>query len=149
MGNAGREVPDVAWVHVVNEVAPLGVNGGDAAAAGEHVAPFGLLVPVHLADTSGLEAHVHGGHFGGDRQLTHCYLTRPAARAYSVPGGRVGEFQVGNGAGIGFRRGEQVWVLAFHGNVTRPQDRCAPGSPNRLPASVSYRLFFGLDTHVG
>src|SRR6476660_9738474 len=80
VGDTGREVPDVARADVVNEVAPLGVNRGDAATAGEHVAPFGLLVPVHLTDTSGLEAHVQTGHFGGDRQLTHCYLTRPAAR---------------------------------------------------------------------
>src|SRR6478752_5500981 len=106
VGDTGREVPDVARADVVNEVAPLGVNGGDTAAAGEHVAPFGLLVPVQLADTSGLEAHVHAGHFGGDRQLTHCYLTRPSARGYSVPGGRIGEFEVGNGTGVGFRRGQ-------------------------------------------
>ncbi len=121
-------------------------------AAGEHVGPLGLLVPVQLADPTGLQPHVDAGHLRGDRQLAHRHLARPAAGAKAVARGGEGELEVGNGAGVGIRRGEQVGVLALQGNVTRPQDRRAPGSPNWLSVSVRYCLFSfvtDLDTHVG
>ena len=69
----GREVPQVADADVVDEVAPFLVNGGDAGPAGEHVRPLGLLVPVHLANTAGFEAHVHAGELvamGSSRTVT-------------------------------------------------------------------------------
>ena len=103
MGNAAGKIPEIARSHILHEAAALRVDGGNSRFSIDHVCPFGGNMPVQLADTSGLETHVHAGHFGGDRQLTHCYFTRPAARGYSVPGGGVGEFEVGNGAGVGFR----------------------------------------------
>jgi hypothetical protein len=64
--NAGREVPQVALADVGDEVATLLVDGRQARAAGEHERPLGLLVPVQLADSARLQAHVHAGELGRD-----------------------------------------------------------------------------------
>jgi hypothetical protein len=53
---------------VVDEVAPLLIDGGDPGTAGEHVGPLALLVPVQLADAAGLETHVDAGRRLGDRR---------------------------------------------------------------------------------
>src|SRR5215218_1672502 len=113
VGDASREVPQVADANVVDEVAPLRVNGGDTSVSGEHEGPLGLLVPVQLADPPGLQAHVHPGHLCSDGQLAHRHLARPAAREQAVPGGGEGKLEVGDRPGVGVGRGQQVGVLAL------------------------------------
>src|SRR5262249_58536676 len=78
---SGREVPQIALPNVVDEVAPVLVDGGDAGRAGDHVGPLRLRVPVHLAHTAGvagIEAHVHPGDGGRARELAHGDLAAPA-----------------------------------------------------------------------
>ncbi len=136
VGNHRREVPQVTLAHVVDEGASLLVDGGDAAAAGEHVRPLGLLVPVQLADAPGLQAHVDPGELGGDRQLAHRHLARPAARDEAVARGGEGELEVGDRAGVGIGGGQQVRILALQGHVVRPQNRRAQAILDRLRQAV-------------
>ncbi len=119
---AGGEVPQVADPHVVDEVRPILVDGGDTAAAGEHVGPLRLLVPVQLTDAAGLEAHVDPGKLGGDGQLPIRHLARPAAGEDTIAGGGEGELEIRNGAVVGLRRGQQVGVLPLQRDVVRSQD---------------------------
>lgn len=58
MRNGGGKIPQIAHADIVDKGASLFVDGGDAGAAGEHVGPFRFLVPMHLANRAGLEAHV-------------------------------------------------------------------------------------------
>src|SRR4051794_18224800 len=88
MRDAGREVPDVALGDVVDEAASVLVDRREARAAGQHVAPLGLLVPVHLAHAAGLEAHVDAGEVLGDRQFTHGDLARLPGAAEAPRGSR-------------------------------------------------------------
>ncbi len=121
-----REVPQVALADVVDEGASLFVDGGDAGTPGEHVCPFGLLVPVHLTDTTGFQAHVDPGKFRGDRQLAHRHLARPATRDEAVARGGEGELEVRDRAVVGIGGGQQVGVLALGSRA--PRARCAgPG----------------------
>src|SRR6266480_1411722 len=47
--NPRREKPEIADADIVDEVAPLRVDGGNAGGAVKHVRPLGGLVPMHLA----------------------------------------------------------------------------------------------------
>jgi len=79
MRNYSREIPQIAGADIVDEGASLFVDGRNARMPGEHVGPFGLLVPMHLADAAGIESHIHAGELGCNRQLTHRHLARPGA----------------------------------------------------------------------
>ncbi len=116
---ARREIPQVADAEVVHEAAALGIDDGDARVAVEHVGPLGFLVPMHLADGAGVEAHVDAGHVGRHRQLAHGDLARPAAALQTHV--RVGEreAQVRQDAGVGLRRNEEVGVLRIDGDIAR------------------------------
>jgi hypothetical protein len=46
----GWEIPQIPGGDVIDEQAPLLIHDADATAAGDHVGPLGLLVPVKLAD---------------------------------------------------------------------------------------------------
>ena len=50
----GREVPQVADPDVVDEQPALLIEDADTTAAGDHVGPLGLLVPVQFADPPGV-----------------------------------------------------------------------------------------------
>ena len=59
MRNTGREIPQIADAHVINEIPTLRVDCRDARRAVKHVGPFRRFVPVQLAYGSGIQAHVH------------------------------------------------------------------------------------------
>ena len=129
---AGREVPQVADPEVVHEAAAFRIDDGDARVAVQHVRPLGFLVPMHLADGAGVEAHVDAGHVGRDRQLAHGDLARPAAALQAHV--RVGEreAQVRQDAGIRLRRNEQVGVLRIDRHVARARVAAAAARTLRL-----------------
>jgi hypothetical protein len=117
--NARREIPEIADPHVIDEVSPFGVDGGDAGLAVKHVGPLGGLVPMHLTHTAGIEPHVHTGDILGNAELARGHLTGPAARLQ--PHVRVGEreAQIRQRAVIGRGRDEQVGVLPVPHDVAR------------------------------
>src|SRR2546425_10645085 len=77
--DAGPEVPEVAFAHIVLEGATVLVNGGDPGPALEHVSPLGRLVPVQFPDAASLEPHADAGDLGGDGEFPCRRLTAPAA----------------------------------------------------------------------
>lgn len=79
MRYAAREVPQVALFEVIDEVAAFVVQGGDAHGAVEDIGPFGLLVPVQLADDALAQAHVDAGQFIGCWQFANGGLAGPAS----------------------------------------------------------------------
>src|SRR5271170_8193506 len=79
MGDAAGKIPEIADADVVDEIAPPGVDRGDAGRPVKHVGPFRLLVPVKLADAAGIEPHVHAGYRFRHAKLTCGDLARPAA----------------------------------------------------------------------
>ena len=109
---------------------PCCVDGGDARAAGEHVGPLGLLVPVHLADAARLEAHVDPGELGGDRQLAHRDLARPAAGQQPVVRGGEGELEVRDRAGVGGGGASRSGFSRSSGTLRGP--RMGAPSPLRM-----------------
>src|SRR2546430_10088597 len=78
--NPRREKPEIADADIVDEVAPLRVDGGDPGGAVKHVRPLGGLVPMHLAHATSVEPHIHAGDSFGDAEVARRHLTRPAAR---------------------------------------------------------------------
>src|SRR5271166_3622500 len=77
--NAGREIPEIADAYIVDEVASLRVDRGNAGGSVKHVGPFGLLVPMQLAHSARIETHVHAGNRGGNAELAPAHLTGPSA----------------------------------------------------------------------
>ena len=118
MRNARREIPQIADADVIDEIAPLRIDRGDARGAVEHVGPFGRLVPMQLAHAAGIEPHVHAGDVLGNAELAHRHLPGPAARLQAHV--RVVE------------RKAQVRQRAV---VGRPAARGCPGSGWRGPDS--------------
>src|SRR5258706_2016749 len=108
MGNAAREIPEIADTHLIETVSSLGVNGGDAGGPVQHVSPFGLFVPMQLAHAAGVESHLNAGNRFRNTKLPLCHLTGPAAVGLAHM--RVGkrETEVRRGAGIRGGRGEDV-----------------------------------------
>jgi hypothetical protein len=121
--DAGRKVPQVALADVLDEVAPLGIDRSDARASGEHVGPLGLLVPVHLADASRLQAHVDPGQLRRDRQLARGHLASPPLRQKTIVGCGKGELEIGTVPESVPRGPKLVGVLALQRHVARPQSR--------------------------
>jgi len=126
--DAGGEVPQVAQTDVVDEVAPVLVDGADACTAGEHVGLFGLLVPMQLSDTAGFETHIHAGELGGNRQLAHGHLPRPAAGQDAIARRCEGELEVGDGARIGFGDASRSGFSRSSGTLRGPR-MVAPNAP--------------------
>jgi hypothetical protein len=58
---AAREVPDIARAEVDDLALAQRIDGGDSAIALEHIGPFGIGVPVQLAQGARLERHVNAG----------------------------------------------------------------------------------------
>src|SRR5205807_9761971 len=83
MRDARREIPQIADPNVVDEISPLGIDGGDARSAVKHVGPFSLLVPVELADAAGVEAHLHTGGTRGNAEFASRHLPGPSTRRQS------------------------------------------------------------------
>lgn len=73
------EIPKVALLQVIHEVAALVVKRGDADPAVKDVRPLGLLVPVQLADDAFAQAHVDTGKLTRGGQLTDGGLAGPAS----------------------------------------------------------------------
>ena len=119
MGNAAGKIPEIADADVVDEVAAVRVDRGDAGRSVKHVGPFGLLVPVKLADSAGVEAHVDARDRFRDGELPHGDLPRPPAAR--LPHMRVGEgkSQVGQGSRVCRRRIDEVRVLRLARDVAR------------------------------
>ena len=104
MRDAGRKEPDVAGLQVVDIDASFVIDHRHAAAPFEHVAPFSFLVPMHLLDHTGAEAHVHAGQALGDGQLPHRHFTGPSTEFEAIMRHPEGELQVRDGAIVGCRR---------------------------------------------
>jgi hypothetical protein len=121
VGMARWEVPQVALFEIVDEATALGVEGGDADSAFEHVRPLGLLVPMKLADDAFVQTHVHAGKLLAHAELADGGLARPAA--LFDPDVRVGEgpAKVGDGSMIGARWADDIGILSFSRPVARPQ----------------------------
>ena len=79
VGDAAREVPDVALADIVLEGMTVPVDGGDPHPALEHEPPLVRNVPVHLPDRAGLEPHVDAVQRLGNVQLSSGHLPGPAA----------------------------------------------------------------------
>lgn len=60
MRNAAGEVPEIALLQVVHEVAALVVDGSHTDFSVQDVSPFGLLVPMELSYDPFVEPHVYG-----------------------------------------------------------------------------------------
>jgi hypothetical protein len=78
-----------------------------------------MLVPVKLADSAGVQPHVHAGNRFRNAQLSRCDLTCPAATR--LPNMRIGEGkpQVGQRSRIGCRRIEEIRILSLARDVAR------------------------------
>ena len=98
MWKSGPEIPQVAAADVVDEVAALGVDGGDAGAAGQHERPLSFFVPVQLSVCSGFQPHVDRGQGGGDRQLAHRYVSGPTSFWRRLCAAAKGNFRLGKAA---------------------------------------------------
>ena len=130
--NSRREIPEVADADVIGEIAAVLVDGGDARTAIQHVGPFGGLVPMELAHTAGVQAHVDAGDVFGDSELALGNLTGPAAALQSHVGLRKRKLQVRHGAVIGRRRHIDVRILQFERNVARSGIGAAASRTRRL-----------------
>jgi hypothetical protein len=75
----GREVPEIASLHILNRRPAFFVEHGNAAFAVEHDCPLGLLVPVHFADAACRKPHVHAGNILRYREVRLSDFPRPAA----------------------------------------------------------------------
>jgi hypothetical protein len=89
MGNAAGKIPEIADADVVDKVAALLIDRRYAGRSVKHVGPFRLFVPVKLADTAGVEPHVHPGDRFRNAKLARSDLPRPTAAR--LPHMRVGE----------------------------------------------------------
>src|ERR1700723_3896591 len=58
MRKPGREEPEVALAHIVDENGSIGIHNGDTSIAIEHNGPFICRVPMQLAEAAAGEAHV-------------------------------------------------------------------------------------------
>jgi hypothetical protein len=67
MGDAGREIPEVALGDIILKGATLLVNGSDARRAFQQERLFCRLVPVHLPYGPGFQPHVGTGQGSGGR----------------------------------------------------------------------------------
>jgi hypothetical protein len=73
------EVPQIAFRQVVNGTTPVWIQRGDSHFTGQHVGPFGLGVPVQLADNAFIQAHIHPRQFAAGRELADGRLPRPSS----------------------------------------------------------------------
>jgi len=143
--NSRREVPEVADADVIDEIAAVLVNAGDAGATIQHVGPLGGLVPVQLAHAAGVQAHVDAGNVLGDSELALRNLAGPAAAFQAHVGLRKRKLQVRYRAVIGRRRHIDVRVLQLERNVARPGVGTAASWTHRLRCAArrSGRLRIG------
>ena len=136
MRDAWREIPQVADADVVDEIAALRIDRGDARGAVEHVGPFGGLVPMQLAHAAGIEPHVDAGDILGNAKLAHRHLPGPAARLQAHVRSR--RTRSANSAAC---RGR--WPAArgcpgsgWHGPDSSDPDWCRPGRGGSVAASA-------------
>ena len=132
MRDARREIPQVADADVVDEIAPLRIDRGDARGAVEHVGPFGGLVPMQLAHAAGIEPHVDAGDVLGNAELAHRHLPGPAARLQAHVGVVERKAQIRQRAVIGGRRRDDVRVLAGADRISRTRIGAAFAGTGRL-----------------
>jgi hypothetical protein len=57
----GREEPEVAFGHVIDEDRSIGIQNRDASIAGEHNGPFIRRMPMQFAEAAAGEPHVDPG----------------------------------------------------------------------------------------
>jgi hypothetical protein len=69
--NACGKVPQIADADIIDEVAPILIDGREASAPIEHIGPLGLFVPVQFAYATRLQAHIHPCQRRRDGQFTH------------------------------------------------------------------------------
>ena len=132
MRDARREIPQVADTDVVDEIAPLRIDRGDARRAVEHVGPFGGFVPMQLAHAAGVEPHVYAGDVLGNAELAHRDLPGPAARLQAHVRVVERKAQIRQRAVVGGRRRDDVRVLAATDRIPRTRVGSALSGPRRL-----------------
>jgi hypothetical protein len=130
----GREEPQVALAHVVDEVTPVRGEGRDPGAAGGHVRPLGLFVPVQLAHGARLERPVDARERRRDAQgraLAHRGF--PARRRRERHGvGLIDTEQLGQpivGHGLPLRGSTSKSPSNFH---ARPSLRSTSSRPSEI-----------------
>src|SRR5207302_5555977 len=79
VGNARREIPQIALADVILEGVCILVNGGNPSPALEHVGPLSRLVPVQLPNSAGGEPHIDAGNFSRAGQFARRRLPPPSA----------------------------------------------------------------------
>lgn len=147
MRHTAGEVPQVALLQIVDEVAALVVKRRNAHLSVEHVRPLGLLVPMQFANDALAQAHVDASQLARGGQLTDCGLAGPAAfldlgencvsvgnggvlraecwgASYLNPHVRIGKTpaHVRHIAVVGAGRPDEIRVLARPARVPRAQD---------------------------
>src|ERR1700719_1447324 len=79
MWNAWREVPEIANANVVDKIPAVSIDPGDTRRSVEHVGPFRSLMPMQLAHTAGIQAHVDTSDVLGNAKLANRDLPGPTA----------------------------------------------------------------------
>jgi hypothetical protein len=135
MREPGWEVPQIAGRDVIEKQPTLLVEDAHPAAAGDHVRPLGLLVPVKLPDAARGQSHVDAGQLGRYRQFPDRHLARPAARKQAVVRCGKRELEIRNCARVGPRRRKVVWILGLEQRVSGTEDCRALFTTDRIMGS--------------
>src|SRR5260370_14570673 len=86
MGNAAREIPEIADTHFIDKVSSLGVNGGDTGGPPQHVNPLRLFLPMQLAHAARVESPLYARTPLPTTKLPLLSTTRPSpARLPPIP----------------------------------------------------------------
>src|SRR6266478_9564619 len=76
---AGREIPQIAFAHVVYKDRPIRIQYRDTGISIEHDGPLISCVPMQFAKAASRQAHVDARYVGGGGQLALRHLMGPAA----------------------------------------------------------------------
>src|SRR5207253_5123390 len=80
VGSTGWKIPEIADAHIVDEIVPFRIDGGNTGGAVKHVGPLSGLVPMQLAHATGVDPHIYACHTLRNGQFALRHLTGPTAR---------------------------------------------------------------------
>lgn len=119
MRYAAGEVPEIALLEVVDEVAAFVVKSSNANLSFKDVCPLGLLVPVKLTNNSLVKSHVDAGQLNASGQLANGSLSSPAALLNARVRVRKAPAHVGDIAMISAGRTDHIRALTGAFRVIR------------------------------